>query len=103
MGDVMRKDLVPYELAVVPGHYDEKGDYVQNRNDLPHDAPRTQWTAKIGSIGDAIEKAIDAGEYTVKEIAFLASTKPNKVYSHIAFLKRSGFEVINEEGVIRFG
>ena len=97
------KTLIPYELAVTPGHYDDQGNYIQARNDLPFNAPRNQWTAKIGSIGDAIEKAIDCGVYTVNEIACLASTKPSKVYSHIHFLRGRGFSVINEEGIIKFG
>jgi len=96
------KKLKPYKLNVTPGHYDSEGNYHQNRNDLPFDAPRNQWTAKIGSIGDAIEKAIDCGEYTVKEIAYLASTKTNKVRSHMSFLKDKKFAVINENGIIKF-
>ncbi len=98
----MERELTPYKLSVTPGYYDSDGKYHQNRNDLPFDAPRNQWTAKIGSIGDAIEKAIDCGEYTLKEIAYLASTKENKVRSHIYFLQREGFDVLNENGIIKF-
>ena len=98
----MKRKLKPYELKVIPGYYDSDGKYYQNRNDLPFDAPRNQWTAKIGSIGDAIEKAINCGEYTVKEIAYLASTKTNKVRSHIIFPKDKNFDVINENGIIKF-
>jgi hypothetical protein len=98
----MKKNLKPYKLSVTPGYYDSEGNYHQNRNDLPFDAPRNQWTAKIGSIGDAIEKAIDCGEYTVKEIAYLASTKTGKVYSHIGFLKEKNFDVVNKDGIIKF-
>lgn len=97
------KKLVPYKLAITPGYYDDHGNYVQARNDLPFDAPRNQWTAKIGSIGDAIEKAIDCGVYTVNDIAYLASTKPSKVYSHIRFLRGRGYSVVNEDGAIKFG
>ncbi|MGD9819537.1 MAG: hypothetical protein AB7V04_12690 [Desulfomonilaceae bacterium] len=39
------KKLVPYKLAITPGYYDDHGNYVQARNDLPFDAPRNQWTA----------------------------------------------------------
>lgn len=96
------KKLVPYKLAITPGYYDDYGNYVQARNDLPFDAPRNQWTAKTGSIGDAIEKAIDCGVYTVNDIDYLASTKPGRVYSHIRFLKERGFSVVNEDGIIKF-
>ena len=95
-------ELKPYKLKVTPGYYDSDGKYHQNRNDLPFDAPRNRWTAKIGSVGDAIEKAIDCGKYTVNEIAYLASTKTNKVYSHISFLKEKQFDVFNENGIIKF-
>lgn len=99
---MMKKKLTRYKLSVTPGYTDSDGNYHQNRNDLPGDTPRNQWTAKIGSIGDAIEKAIGCGEYNVKEIAYLAWTKENKVRSHIIFLKEKGFSVINENGIIKF-
>jgi hypothetical protein len=40
------KKLILYKLLVTPGYYDDKGNYVQSRNDLPFNAPRNQWTAK---------------------------------------------------------
>lgn len=97
------KNLTPFKLTVDPGYYDEEGNYVQARNTLPFDTPRNQWTAKIGSIGDAIEKAISYGEYTMQEIAYLASTRISKVKSHIYFLRKKGFVVVNDDGIINFG